>query len=653
MTEYVLEILDGDRAGEIVELTSETVTFGRRAGNSVVLSDEKVSGQHASLTLEGGQWVLRDHDSTNGTLMDGRRIEEVGLTANDIFQLGRVLFGFKEAGAPTPEVGQDMSVRTVDSARLANTKRGGGIGLLLVLVLILGGGAAYWFYGGGNEQVGGGGRQPKSVIRVSGNMLRSGSDMESEGGWKAVSGLQFSWEESNFRAANSGNGYQSVFGPDSADSPHYALARTTGEYLVSSGSGLKATAYLQTNGAAKAAIRLRFWSTAEGVQSVALFTGSKPASYNDYTEVSFSAGVPSGCDHAAVEILALLPDADSEVAFDDVSLEEGGAKAHGFMTKAGQRVAGCGGSLAVMDVNSVVLSGLRPITTDLGLLELDKAGLLCLSDNGMDLQVVDADGAVTLNTTGGSGVSLMFDAGVASSGVLARKAEGGFRNHANTFELADVDSLLIGYGTSRLLVRLSSSAAMQGAVSGGSFVLSLPSSREVSLVYDFSAARDKSRTLLGDAQAQFREGSYEGVLSKVDTALSLYPHDDRQQRAVTKLRTQVRNLQLERVAYLEAELANAVYFESLGGYSRIRSELQSLVRVYGQEQLLDPEKVATMLTKVEAAIGRIEAEEGGVARQKLQTLAGVYGKAGSAELVALINQYIKDYLPAAGKEEGK
>jgi hypothetical protein len=69
--------------------------------------------------------------------------------------------------------------------------------------------------------------------------------------------------------------------------------------------------------------------------------------------------------------------------------------------------------------------------------------------------------------------------------------------------------------------------------------------------------------------------------------------------------------------------------------------------------LLDPEKVATMLTKVEAAIGRIEAEEGGVARQKLQTLAGVYGKAGSAELVALINQYIKDYLPAAGKEEGK
>ena len=85
MTEYVLEILDGDRAGEIVELATEPLTFGRRAGNDVVLGDEKVSGQHATLTLEDGQWVLRDLDSTNGTLMDGRRIQEVGLTANDIF----------------------------------------------------------------------------------------------------------------------------------------------------------------------------------------------------------------------------------------------------------------------------------------------------------------------------------------------------------------------------------------------------------------------------------------------------------------------------------------------------------------------------------------------------------------------------------------
>ena len=102
MTEFVLEILDGDRVGEIFELSAEPMTFGRRNGNTVVLNDEKCSGRHATIVQEDGQWVLRDLDSTNGTLLDGRRVDEVGLTANDIFQLGVTQVAFKEKGAPTP-----------------------------------------------------------------------------------------------------------------------------------------------------------------------------------------------------------------------------------------------------------------------------------------------------------------------------------------------------------------------------------------------------------------------------------------------------------------------------------------------------------------------------------------------------------------------
>ena len=113
------------------------------------------------------------------------------------------------------------------------------------------------------------------------------------------------------------------------------------------------------------------------------------------------------------------------------------------------------------------------------------------------------------------------------------------------------------------------------------------------------------------------------------------------------------DMQSERMSYLKAELDNAVYFESLGGYRRIRQELASLVRVYGEGNLLDPDAVAQMREQADSTIRRIEAAEGAVARQKLQTLASVYGKAGSAELVALINKYIQDYLPAADKGEGK
>lgn len=652
MTEYVLEILDGDRAGEIVELTSEPVTFGRRAGNSVVLSDEKVSGKHATIGLEEGQWVLRDHDSTNGTLLDGRRIEEIGLTANDIFQLGRVLIGFKEAGAPTPQIGGDLAVRTVDSARLAKTRRGGGVGMLLVLLLVLGGGAGYWFYGGGNARVSGGGSKPKPVVQVSGNMLLAGADMEEEGGWKSASGLSFAWDDSNFHAANSGRGFLSVFGPESSDAPHHALARTVDEQVVSSGSGLKVTAHLKTGGKAKAAIRLRFWSTA-GSQSVVVFTGSTPEAYASYTEVSFSAGVPSGCDRAAVEILGLLPDADSEVSVDDVMLQRTEAGAHGFTTKAGQRFTGCGGGLVILDARSIVLSGLRPVTDDVGLLELDKVGLLGLSDVGMDLEVADADGEVILSAKGGKGFSMVFEAGVAASGVLARNADAAFENHGNPLDLQQVDNLLIGYGTSRLLLRLPAPTAVQGKINGANFILTLPSTTELALVYDFTSAKEKVRTLLEDAQNLFREGEFDAVMSKVETAVQQFPHDDRQLRAVTQLGAKVRELQSDRLRYLEAELDNAVYFESLGGYTRIREELKALVHDYGQGHILQPDKVAAMSQRVDQTIGRIEATEGQSAREKLQTLAGVYGKAGSAELVALIKQYIKDYLPAADNEEGK
>ena len=42
------------------------------------------------MALEGEQWVLKDLGSTNGTLLEGRAVTEIGLTANDIFQLGRI-----------------------------------------------------------------------------------------------------------------------------------------------------------------------------------------------------------------------------------------------------------------------------------------------------------------------------------------------------------------------------------------------------------------------------------------------------------------------------------------------------------------------------------------------------------------------------------
>ncbi len=49
---------------------------GRRPGSDVHLNDTFVSGEHARLTLHEGQWWVADLGSTNGTFVNGTRIDQ-------------------------------------------------------------------------------------------------------------------------------------------------------------------------------------------------------------------------------------------------------------------------------------------------------------------------------------------------------------------------------------------------------------------------------------------------------------------------------------------------------------------------------------------------------------------------------------------------
>jgi predicted component of type VI protein secretion system len=51
------------------------VTLGRSRQCDIVLEDPNISRQHAEIRPRGGAWVLTDLGSTNGSLINGRRIE--------------------------------------------------------------------------------------------------------------------------------------------------------------------------------------------------------------------------------------------------------------------------------------------------------------------------------------------------------------------------------------------------------------------------------------------------------------------------------------------------------------------------------------------------------------------------------------------------
>jgi hypothetical protein len=69
--ETALLLVDGKR----LVVGPAGVTLGRSRECDVVLNDPNVSRQHAEIRPRGGSWVLNDLGSTNGSCLNGRRIE--------------------------------------------------------------------------------------------------------------------------------------------------------------------------------------------------------------------------------------------------------------------------------------------------------------------------------------------------------------------------------------------------------------------------------------------------------------------------------------------------------------------------------------------------------------------------------------------------
>ena len=62
------------RARRLTLPTNEHTIIGRSRSSGCVLSDPTVSRAHAVVSYRDGRWTLRDLGSTNGTVVNGRRI---------------------------------------------------------------------------------------------------------------------------------------------------------------------------------------------------------------------------------------------------------------------------------------------------------------------------------------------------------------------------------------------------------------------------------------------------------------------------------------------------------------------------------------------------------------------------------------------------
>jgi hypothetical protein len=99
-----LEIIRGNEQGKTTRLKLKT-RLGRERDNDLVLTDPRVSRYHAQIELEGGQWIIRDLESANGTFVNGQPIDEAHPLSPD----DRIMIGDTELVYQPSRVGAGVS----------------------------------------------------------------------------------------------------------------------------------------------------------------------------------------------------------------------------------------------------------------------------------------------------------------------------------------------------------------------------------------------------------------------------------------------------------------------------------------------------------------------------------------------------------------
>ena len=96
--------------GQIIEqrvVKEDQVVLGRNADCDLVMDDGEVSGRHASITTVVNDHFLEDLSSTNGTLVNGRRVTRHLLEHNDVVFIGP--YRIKYMNAASVGVGFDRT----------------------------------------------------------------------------------------------------------------------------------------------------------------------------------------------------------------------------------------------------------------------------------------------------------------------------------------------------------------------------------------------------------------------------------------------------------------------------------------------------------------------------------------------------------------
>ena len=662
MANYVLEILDGDRAGDVLPVGDAVLRIGRKSGNDLVLADEKTSGVHCEIAPEADRLVLKDLGSTNGTFLDGKRITEVVLTPGDVVTVGRLRVKFRAEGddAAAADDAGEFSLRKLDAARLQ--RKGSPVGLLVVLLLVLGGGGGYWWWMQQGEAGNGSGpRSPRQreALSVSGNLLIGAiGACESEEGWllrAAGAGFRAA------RDAHTGSGSFAAYRTDESDGDaggarskdDYAMLTLAEPLQVFAGRTFTVAAHGRTSGAGMIGVRAVCYAANEDMP-FRFVSGTELAARDGWGRMETAVTVPDACDRLQLEVVAVLPDDASEAYVDDLAVTEGGA-ANGVKVKldSGLSAWGFGAAVALRSAdpqNPATVLGLAPGAVPDALRGLHAAGLTALSDVGGAVQLTAEGAAFEVQASGVDGLAYVLPVASGDS-LLAAGAKGDFSSMPAVADFSAQQVLFGGFGT-RGMLRFDAETQVRGELAGDSYrlVCGAPSAQ---LVVGFRAERQESGRLVRESREAHAAGRPGDALGLLDEVFSRWPMDSAQLGEAQQLRTQILGEQAAAAQQLAQEFEEAGFFDTRGGYERVVEGVDALIALYGEDHVEGLDAQRALRAKAGERLSDFDRTTFKAQRERLQLLADAFAAASEPELEKLVKDYIEKHLPATEDGAGE
>ena len=107
---YVLQVVRGRSISTTLKLTDDITSLGRHDDCVIRIKSAQVSRRHCELYEVGGQLMIRDLGSSNGTFVNGKQVTgEQSLKHGDEFTVGAVTLRVAKSASPLIPAGEPPS----------------------------------------------------------------------------------------------------------------------------------------------------------------------------------------------------------------------------------------------------------------------------------------------------------------------------------------------------------------------------------------------------------------------------------------------------------------------------------------------------------------------------------------------------------------